>query len=193
MILCLDISTSVVGVTLADNDGNLIELTHIEFKDTKNHKLTLFEKLKQFMILIDSLVEKTPNGTIKTIVVEEPLKRFKGKFSNADTLSKLNNFNGMICGSLYLKYYTEPIFINVNSARKLAFPNLKLSHDGGNSSKHEIWSQVMQLLPQINWEYSSRTAKLKDSMYDRSDSYVQLLAFLVMKDKQINIQSLQEN
>jgi hypothetical protein len=173
MILSFDISTSVVGFSVFNKNGTLIELDCVKFRD----KQTLFEKIDMFK---DKL--KHYNGADVThIIIEEPLKKFAGKFSNATTISILNNFNGMISAYLYLTFGIEPQFINVQTARKTAFPNLKLNSP---EIKHEVWKKVVECEPKINWRYSSRTGKLMDENYDMSDSYVVGRAYLrILNDR----------
>ena len=175
MILGLDISSSCVGYSLFNEDGKLIELNCVKFRD----KLTKFEKLEEFK----KATAYFKNLPIKYIAIEEPLKKFAGKFSSADTIAILNFFNGMISSYLYLDYGIEPMYFNVNNARKLAFPGLKVEREG-NSIKHEIWNKVKDLEPLVNWKYGPKSRKLLDENYDMSDSYVIGICMLITLDKQ---------
>lgn len=183
MILGLDISTSCIGYSLMDEDGKLIELSCIKFRD----KLTKFEKLDEFKKATEYL-KKFP---ITFIAIEEPLKKFMGKYSSADTIALLNFFNGMISSYIYSEFKMEPIYFNVNNARKIAFPTLKLARDGA-SIKHQIWKNVMELEPLVDWKYGPRSRKLLDENYDMSDSYVISLAMLITLDRQKNNQPISE-
>jgi Holliday junction resolvasome RuvABC endonuclease subunit len=183
MILALDISTTCIGYSIFDEDGNLIELNCVKF----NSKLTKFEKLEEFK-KVTEYFKKFP---IKYIAIEEPLKKFAGKFSSADTIALLNFFNGMVSSYLYLEFGMEPFYFNVNNARSLAFGKKSASSDqaeetekGGNSKKHEIWHKVMQLEPLIQWRYGPKSRKLLDENYDMADAYVIGLAMLITIDKQ---------
>lgn len=192
MILALDISTTCIGYSIFDEDGNLIELNCVKF----NSKLSKFEKLEEFK-KVTEYFKKFP---IKYIAIEEPLKKFAGKFSSADTISLLNFFNGMISSYLYLEFGMEPFYFNVNNARTLAFgkkSSQKTSSDeqgsdegaekGGNSKKHEVWNKVMQLEPLIKWRYGPKSRKLLDENYDMADAYVVGLAMLITIDKQKSV------
>jgi len=173
MILALDISTSCIGYSVFHEDGKLETASYIKFND----KLTIFEKLEEFKNTISYL-----KGKITFIAIEEPLKKFMGKFSSATTIALLNFFNGMISSFLYLEFGLEPIYFNVNNARSIAFPKLKIEKEG--SIKHEIWKKVMELEPLIDWKYGPRSRKLLDENYDVADSYVIGLAMLITIDKQ---------
>lgn len=176
MILGLDISTSVVGVALFFEDYKCHELSYIKFKPGTN----LFIKLDEFMKYYE---EKFGDITISHIHIEEPLKKFKGKFSNADTIQKLTQMNAMISGYLYKKYNIEPLYFNVNTARSIVFPELKIPQSHPNK-KYLIWEAVMKVEPTINWKYSPRTHKLMDENFDMCDAWVVGMAGILMLMKQ---------
>lgn len=194
MILGLDISSSCIGYSIFDMDGKLIELNCVKFRD----KLTLFEKLEEFK----KSTEHFKKLEIQFIAIEEPLKKFMGKFSSASTIALLNFFNGMISSYLYVEFGIEPIYFNVNNARSLVFPKSKktavkktdiesaedleveVEQEEKGSIKHEIFKKVMALEPLINWRYGPKSRKLLDENYDMCDSYVIGVAMLITLDKQ---------
>lgn len=162
MILALDISTSCIGYALFNETGSeLMELSYVKFRN----KISLFEKRIEFKKQIKFL----ENSDIKHIVIEEPLKKFKGKFSSADTIALLNFFNGMISGTVHEMFGVEPIHYNVNTARKTAFPEFKPKKDSA-SNKHEIWTLVRDREPHIVWKYGPKSAKLVDENFDMCDA-----------------------
>lgn len=168
MLISLDISTSVIGITAFNSEnGNLIELDYIKFKSGQ----TVFEKLQAFK----DKIKHYEGADVKYIAIEEPLKKFMGKFSSATTISLLNFFNGMISSYMYTTFGVEPLYMHVNTVRKTAFPNVKLNQK---DTKHEIWNQVKNCEPQINWKYSKRTMKLMQENYDMTDSYAVGRAYL---------------
>ncbi len=163
MILALDISTSCIGYALFDETGEkLLELNYIKFRS----KLSIFEKLKEFKKKTAFLGE----NDIQHIVIEEPLKKFAGKFSSASTIAILNFFNGMISATVYDMFGVEPIHYNVNTARKTAFPQYKAKKKS-NENKHQIWTLVRDKEPHIVWKYGPRSAKLVGENYDMADAY----------------------
>jgi len=163
MILALDISTSCIGYALFDETGEkLLELNYIKFKS----KITLFEKLHEFRTKLSFLEGKEINH----IVIEEPLKKFAGKYSSASTIAILNFFNGMISASVYEMFNVEPIHYNVNTARKTAFPEYKAKRKSA-ENKHQIWTIVRDMEPHIVWKYGPRSHKLTTENYDMCDAY----------------------
>ena len=141
MILALDISTSVIGVCVFDNNHKLHELTWVKFNVKEKN---LFKKLDYFI----EFMEKYKHITFTELAIESELLRFAGKFSNAETLNKLARMNALISGYLYKKHNIEPVYYNVQTARKLAFPLLVIpqSHP---SKKTLIWEAVMKAEPTI--------------------------------------------
>lgn len=176
MILALDISTSCIGYSLFNEAGDeLMELNYVKFRS----KISLFEKRLEFKKQIKFL----ENSNIQHIVIEEPLKKFKGKFSSADTIALLNFFNGMISGTVHDMFDIEPIHYNVNTARKIAFPEFKPLKDSA-SNKHAIWTLVRDKEPHIVWKYGPKTAKLVDENFDMCDSYtIGLCHINIMKEQ----------
>lgn len=164
MILALDISTSCIGYALFNEDGEkLLELNYMKFR----RKLSLFEKLAEFKKRISFLND----ADIKHIVIEEPLKKFAGKHSNASTIAVLNFFNGMISSSVYEMFGVEPIHYNVNTARKTAFPEEFKPKKKSAENKHQIWTIVRDREPHIVWKYGPRSHKLLVENFDMADAY----------------------
>jgi len=177
MILALDVSTSCIGYALFNEDGSeLMELNYIKF----GKKLSLFEKLDEFNKKLEFL-----KGTdIQHIVIEEALKKFAGKYSSAGTIALLNTFNGMVSGAVYQTFGIEPIFYNVNTARKTAFPDYKAKKKS-NENKHQIWSLVCNREPHIVWKYGPKSRKLVVENYDMTDAYTIGLCHINIMKKQM--------
>nr|QBM02822.1 hypothetical protein [uncultured archaeon] len=169
MIISFDISTTCTGYSIFSEDYKLQEISYIKF----GKKLTLFEKLDEFI----KHFEKYSELKVTAMVVEEPLKKFAGKFSNADTIQRLTQMNAMISGYLYKKFNVEPIYYNVLSARKTALPNLIIPQKFPNK-KYLVWEAVMKLEPTLNWIYN-KNGKLADENFDMTDSYVVGMAHIV--------------
>jgi hypothetical protein len=175
MLLSLDISTTCIGYSVFNEKNVLIELDYIKFDSKK----TRFEKLEEFKKKISHLLK----FEIKYIAIEQPLEAFKGKFSSAHTIAVLNFFNGMISSFLYNHFKVEPVYYNVNNARSVALPEFKASKDGSNV-KHQVWDRVVDLEPQINWKYGTKSRKLLEENYDMADSYIIGKCFMKMVEIQ---------
>lgn len=182
MILGLDISTTVVGISIFGEDYKLHEISYVKF----GKKLSLFEKLDEFI----NHFEKYSKLEFTSIAIEEPLKKFAGKFSNAETIQRLTQMNAMISCYLYQKFNLEPVYYNVISARKTAFPNLVIPQSHPNK-KYLIWECVMKAEPHLNWIHS-KTGKLVDENFDMCDAYVVGTAHIVSTIKKKTSNKVQE-
>ena len=177
MILALDVSTSCIGYSLFSEDGSeLMELNYVKF----GKGLSLFEKLDEFIKKIEFLKD----SDIQHIAIEEALKKFAGKYSSADTIALLNRFNGMVSGAVYRMFEIEPIYYNVNTARKTAFPEYKAKKKS-NENKHQIWTLVRDRELHIVWRYGPRSRKLVDENFDMTDAYTIGLCHINIMNKQM--------
>ncbi len=175
MLLSLDISTSCIGYAVFNEGNVLLELNYVKF----NNKQSIFEKLDYFLEKINHITK----FDIKSIAIEEPLKKFKGKYSSADVIATLNFFNGLVSGNVSRIFKTEPYYYNVLHARATAFPNMKVKKDGS-STKHQYWEKVVEKEPQINWIYGKRTRRLIVENYDMVDAYIVGLCHIMTEQKQ---------
>lgn len=163
MILALDISTTTIGYTIfCRNKNKLIEASYISLKKEDD----LFDKLDKAKEILSSRYR----DQIDEIAIEEPLKMFMQGKSSAQTLVKLISFNGMVSGMLYDMFNVKPIYYNATSARKVA---LDRTIHRTEDKKEVVQEWVSNTYPEIEWEYKPRaTDKLKEEMYDLSDSVV---------------------
>jgi len=193
-ILGLDVSTSTVGVCLMDENGKLIELTHITPKVKKPLPESKLEILFKKSDIVTEFLSKYKKMNVKRIIIEEPLLNS----NNIRTCNILVKFNGMIAKSVFDTFGITSDYISSYDARKYGFPELmkprthkkngtpvrKLGKPvlfGGHSfsadKKHIIWEKVADLEPSIIWDYNRHNIISKYS-YDRSDAYTAILGFM---------------
>jgi len=184
----LDISTKVIGITLMDTNGKLIDITHIKLPVTskKNGLITIYDRADYFKKGIEFY--KTFN--IKHIYIEEPLKNGP----NINTTILLAKFNGIVSQTMYEMFKVVPEHITVYEARYIFFPELiridttkkkngtietkeVLSFPKDIDKKKLVYDKVSWLEPQVNWCYS-KYLNLKNENFDRADSYVVVKAGL---------------
>jgi len=168
MILALDVSTSVIGICLLDPTSGE-RLKSLEFLNLKREK-NLFAKALDFK----DHISKYKNLGVTEIAIEEPLVMYKPGASRAQILSKLSMFNGMIAVICFMVFGVEPVYYNVNHARKLAFPDLKFQK--GEDRKMTVWAQVAEAFPGVEWLYGPRSGKLVKTNFDMADAAVIALA-----------------
>jgi hypothetical protein len=169
MIMGLDVSTSILGVSIIQKDGTLEALEFINLKKEKN----LFMKA----LIFAKFIAKYKTIGITSISIEEPLVMFQPGLSRAQIISKLSMFNGMIQYACYAVFGIMPTLVHVSTARKLAWPQLKFPR--GSDRKHLVWEQVNKMCPGIEWRLSQRGKReglpMKEC-YDMSDALTVALA-----------------
>jgi RNase H-fold protein (predicted Holliday junction resolvase) len=186
-LLGLDVSTKTIGISLFNNKGELLELTHISPKAKPEPKTKTEELIKKADLFYD-FIQKYKTLNIKHVVIEEPLLRS----NNVNTVGTLLRFNGMITKICYDVIGVVPEYISTYEARKYAFPEFMQPGSTGKpvlfgglpkdvDKKKLIWDRVSKREPQINWLLDKK-GQLKKENFDMSDSYTVMLAFAHMKE-----------
>jgi len=109
MILGLDVSTSIVGVCILEND-KIIYTDYVDLRKTGS----FFEKARKVETTLKEVKEKYD---VKHIFIEQALMFFRRGGSTAKTMSILQRFNGIISWMCYNIYDMEPNYISPISAR----------------------------------------------------------------------------
>ena len=179
----LDISTSIIGVSYLDINGKLINLQNINLK---KHKC-LFEKSSKVKEYIEGLHKEFEFETDAVIFVEEAFQSFSKGFSSAKTLSQLNKINGIVSYLFYSYFKSKPIYINVNTARRV----LQIKIDKKQKNTKEQVLRWVQSKIDFNWPekiisrgINKGVVKFEDSCYDMSDAYVISKAGIYLNDEQ---------
>ncbi len=186
-LLGLDVSTKTIGVSLFNNKGDLLELTHISPKAKPEPKSKTEELVKKADLFFNFII-KYKKLNVKHIVIEEPLLRS----NNVNTVGTLLRFNGMVTKMCYDVLGVVPEYVSTYDARKYAFPELmqpnttgKLVLFGGMpkdvDKKKVVWDKVTARQPEINWILDKK-GQLKKENFDMSDAYTVALAFAHMNN-----------
>jgi hypothetical protein len=181
----LDISTTNVGMALWDEDGNLVELKHLQLKIDRNvpvedRDVVKADLFKDYVVNFKNRIKEEYGAEIENIFVEAP---FSNTPKNINTTALLLGFNGMARYVLFEVFGVPPLKISVYDTRKIFLPefykyNKKLkkrvlSFPKGWKSKDKkeyIRKKVSELEPDLSWNYT-RTGTIKETSYDMSDAY----------------------
>jgi len=165
-ILGLDISTSITGITVMENE--VIEDSY--FLDTRNKRKfpTLYEKADLLQRSLQSVKNKY---NIKSIFIEQSLQSFRSGFSSAKTLSTLSRFNGIISWQCFEIFQIKPEMIAASTARKKASVQIKR----GENAKEKVLQFVLDKYPQVKVEYTKH-GNPKPGTLDMCDSIIIALA-----------------
>tara|TARA_E500000331_G_C17259773_1_gene714700 strand:- start:214 stop:774 length:561 start_codon:yes stop_codon:yes gene_type:complete len=169
MILGLDISTSITGVTIVDRANEII---YNEAWDTRKFK-NIFDKATYVKEQILDLYDKYglnyyghTGDTVEHIFIEQSLQSFRSGFSSAKTLSTLSRFNGIVSWMCYDTFEIVPEYVAATSARKLA--GIKIPR--GTKAKEVVLKHV-ETQGWLEVEYTKH-GNPKPQYYDRSDSII---------------------
>jgi len=109
MILGLDVSTSIVGVCVLEND-KIVHTAYIDLRKIKN----FFEKAHRVEAALKDIKK---DFKIEYIYIEQALMFFRRGGSTAKTMSILQRFNGIVSWICYNVYDMEPNYITPIGAR----------------------------------------------------------------------------
>ncbi len=160
MILGLDISTSITGVTVLNDNGEVVLCDVWDLRKVKG----FFQKVETAKAHLETLKE---DHGVKEIFIEQSLQSFRTGFSSAQTLSTLARFNGTLSWLCYELFGIEPEFIGASTARKLY--GLKVPR--GQKAKEVVLKKVLDTEPSFKVEYT-KFGNPKPGSYDRADSLV---------------------
>jgi hypothetical protein len=160
MILGLDISTSITGYTVLDNDGKIVVCDHIDLRKEKN----FFQKAEQIEGVLNRLRSQY---FIELVYIEQSLQSFRSGFSSAQTLSLLSKINGIVSWMCYNTFGGEPKYLAATSARKLC----GITIPRGQKAKAVALQFVVDNVPDFDVQYT-RHGNPKAGYADRSDSYI---------------------
>ena len=162
MILGLDISTSITGVTIVSKDNEILLNEAWDLRKYKN----FFDKANFVNEQITKLA-KEARFDIRNIFIEQSLQSFRSGFSSAKTLSTLSRFNGVVSWMVYKEFGIEPQYIAATSARKLC--GIKVPK--GIKAKQFVMNYLIENEPNFAIEYT-KFGNPKPEYYDRADSLV---------------------
>ena len=160
MTLGLDISTSITGATVIDDNGNIV---YCEAWDTRKLK-NFFDKGAYIKSRLADIRIKFP---ITKIIIEQSLQMFRAGFSSAKTLTLLSKFNGVVSWLCYNTFGLEPEYVSASSARKQA--GIKIPR--GSKAKEVVLEYVKNNISSFRYELT-KAGNPKPGTYDRSDSVI---------------------
>ena len=175
MIIGLDVSTSITGATVLDEDGKLL---HCEAWDTrnKNHYPDLFYKANFIQSKLSDIKYNFNIGKGDSLFIEQTLSRFRPGFSSAKTLLTLARFNGIVSYLCVRELNLRPEYLGASTARRLC--GIKVPK--GENSKEYVLNFLLDNEPDFSVEYTKH-GNPKPGSYDRADSLVIAKAGLASK------------
>jgi len=165
MILGLDISTSIVGAAVINNDGGLVFVAGWDLSKCENS----YEKAETVGAELYALKLEY---NIQDVFIETALKRFLPGKSRADTLIKLAKFNGVVSWLCYECYDYAPTFINVNTARMMYGLSFPRGTKGPQRKKMVVEAVIEKEKNAFSYEMARGGKNYKKGTDDRADAVV---------------------
>lgn len=167
----LDISTSCTGWCIVSPGGSFVDMGYIPL----SNKLSSYQKAQ---IMRERLSSLHITYDITRVFIEENLQAFRPGFSSAKTLLTLARFNGIVGYLAQQEFFCEPLYINVNVARKSVGLKIISKKKGGKPTKEQVldWvsGQVVYEWPQKVLKSGPRKGQqvLEPGCFDAADAYV---------------------
>lgn len=168
MFLGFDISTSIIGWSILDSQGELFRWGYVKM-NKKSLEKNLFLKMDYALDLIfDSISDIKDQITVWG--VEEAAKKFTAGKSSAGIIFKCASFNFGISYGIYNFLEKEPIYIPPLTTRKLV--GLKIPRGlSPYDKKSTVVEWCIPRYPSIEWG-RTRTNKYSPWCFDVADSLV---------------------
>lgn len=161
MFLGLDVSTSIIGVSLINKTGDVLLCDHIDLRKHKN----LFDKAEVVREYFG--LHRYTQAAVEEVWIEQPFTFFNSGGSSAKTMALLQSFNGIVSWLVYQAYGYYPEYIGARSARKINEVNIKR----GENSKQKVLEFLLDTESSFSVEYT-RHGNPKPGYYDRADSLI---------------------
>ena len=165
MILGLDVSTSITGISVIDKSGEILlyeawDMRNKRYFSTPWHKADFIEnKLRDLSIRRNFIVEK--------IYIEQSLQAFRPGFSSAKTILTLAKFNGIVSYLARRIFELDPEYIGASSARKLC--GIKVQK--GKKAKQVVLEHLLENEPAFKIKYTKQ-GNPKPGSYDMADAII---------------------
>jgi hypothetical protein len=169
MILVLDISTIIIGITIVDSDGEIIKTAALDLRN-KNHYPDIYAKYQKVFETIRHLRHESwyeGSSKFSHVFIEQSLQMFRSGFSSAKTLSTLSSFNGVVTYLCFRELGIKPEHLAASSARKsCGITIIPLT-----KAKEQVVKFLLDNEPKFTVEYT-KSGNLKPKYYDIADSIV---------------------
>jgi len=175
-ILGLDISSSVIGISVIKVNDAFIHLESVEYYEPPStQKVSLFKSLIETKKYI---IEKIKHLNPDKIVIEDIAEHFAGGASTSKTIIKLAVYNRTIGLSIYETFNIEPIMINVNTIRSIIRPKDHV----GRLLKEDV-PQAIEKILNIKFPYEyKKSGQIDSTSYDMADAISAALAYQMALD-----------
>jgi Holliday junction resolvasome RuvABC endonuclease subunit len=167
LILGIDVSTSITGFAIVDNEGKILLS---EACDLRKHK-DFFSKClvirEHILDICDKHCTVLNGGGVEHIYIEQPFTFFNSGGSSGKTMAALQRFNGVVSWMVYECFEIKPRYLGATQARKLA--GIKVPR--GQKAKEVVMEHLLATDPEFKIERTHK-GNPKPQEFDRADALV---------------------
>ena len=173
MILGIDVSTSITGFAVVGED----QIVYYDSVDLRKEKdvfakaVAIKEKLldlyEAYQCGNEDVFTGIPEFPIMHVYIEQPFTFFNSGGSSAQTMAKLQRFNGIVSWLVYEVFEIKPEYVTAQQARKLA--GIKVPR--GQKAKQIVLEYLLDNEPAFKIDYTNR-GNPKPESYDRADAII---------------------
>jgi Holliday junction resolvasome RuvABC endonuclease subunit len=173
MILGIDVSTSITGFAVV-GENQIVYYDSVDLRKEKDifaKAVAIKEKLLDIYEAYQCGNEDTftgnPEFPIANIYIEQPFTFFNSGGSSAQTMAKLQKFNGIVSWIVYEVFEIKPEYVTAQKARKIA--GIKVPR--GQKAKQIVLEYLLDTEPAFKIDYTNR-GNPKPESYDRADAII---------------------
>lgn len=164
MILGLDISTSITGVSVIDKNGEILLYEAWDMRNKKHfpttwHKADFIENKLRDLSVRSFIIEK--------IFIEQSLQAFRPGLSSAKTILTLSKFNGIVSYLARRIFELDPEYVGASTARKVC--GIKV--EKGKKAKQVVLEHLLENEPTFKIKYTKQ-GNPKPGSYDMADAII---------------------
>ena len=165
MILGLDVSTSITGVSVIDKNGEILLCEVWDFRNKRKFP-TLFKKASHIEAKLRELKVRR-SFIVEKIYIEQSLQMFRAGRSSAKTLMTLAKFNGIVSYLANRTFDITPEYIAASSARKACGITVKR----GEKAKQKVLEFLVKTEPNFSVQLTKH-GNPKPGSYDMADAII---------------------
>ena len=162
MILGIDVSTSITGFAIVDDQGKIVLSEACDLRRDKD----FFSKCLTIRTKILDIVGAY-GGKVEHIYIEKPFTFFSSGGSSGKTMAALQRFNGVVSWMAYECFELEPRYVGATQARKLV--GIKVPR--GEKAKKVVMEHLLATEPDFTIERTHK-GNPKPQEFDRADALV---------------------
>ena len=168
MILGIDVSTSITGFAIVDNEGKIVLSEACDLRKNKDFFSKCLAMREKILDLCDRYCAMlNDNEGITHIYIEQPFTFFNSGGSSGKTMAALQRFNGVVSWMVYECFEIEPRYLGATQARKLV--GIKVPR--GEKAKKVVMEHLLATDSDFTIEYTHK-GNPKPQEFDRADALV---------------------